>query len=178
MAIALSLGVPPDASFCMRQTDASSAQSSQEQQPPPDTTPQEQTAQTPITNQPVDATGAQKPASKKHKRHASQRQPDGEPRKIVIRQGSTPEATAQLAPGMSEEKAVQQRQDTEQLLTTTEGSLQQLQGRNLNAQDQETMSQIRNYLTGSRSALKDNDPQRAHTLAFKAHLLADELAKH
>jgi hypothetical protein len=33
-------------------------------------------------------------------------------------------------------------------------------------------------MTGARSALKDGDTQRAHTLASKAQLLSDDLAKH
>ena len=112
----------------------------------------------------------------RRKRRAGVKQ--GEGRKRVIRQGSTPEATAQLAPGMSEEQANQQRQDTEQLLTTSESGLTRLEGRKMNAQDQETVSQIRNYMAGARSALKENDPQRAHTLALKAHLLVEEIEKH
>lgn len=39
------------------------------------------------------------------------------------------------------------------------------------------MSQIHNYMKGSRSALKEGDIPRAHTLAVKAGLLADDLAR-
>ena len=48
----------------------------------------------------------------------------------------------------------------------------------MDAQQQETVGQIRNYMEGARAALKEGDVQRAGTLAGKAHLLADDLAKH
>ena len=178
MAAALILNMPAGASLSTKQPDVSAPQPSQDQQSSPDAQPPDNNSQTSSTNQATSSKEGQKPASKRHKPPLGQKPPGGGPRKIVIRRGSTPEATAQLAPGMSEQKANQQRQNTELLLTTTESSLQQLETRTLNARDQETMSQIRNYMAGSRSALKDNDPQRAHTLAFKAHLLADELSKH
>lgn len=96
----------------------------------------------------------------------------------VVRHGSTGEPTAQLAPGMTPEQALHHRQTTEQLLTSTEGNLLQLAKRNLNQAQQDTVSQIRNYVAGSRSALQEGDLPRARTLAFKAHLLADDLVKH
>lgn len=96
----------------------------------------------------------------------------------VVRHGSTGEPTAQLAPGMTAEQALHHRQATEQLVTTTEGNLVELSKRNLNQNQQDTVSQIRNYLAGTRSALQDGDLLRARTLAFKAHLLADDLLKH
>jgi hypothetical protein len=79
---------------------------------------------------------------------------------------------------MTQEQASHQRENAEQLLASTETNLQQLAGRSLNSSQQETVGQIRNYMTGARSALKDGDTQRAHTLASKAQLLSDDLAKH
>ncbi len=79
---------------------------------------------------------------------------------------------------MTPEQALRHRQLTEQLLSSTEGNLQQLAKRNLNRDQQDTVSQIRNYVVGSRSALEDGDLPRARTLAFKAHLLADDMLKH
>jgi len=96
----------------------------------------------------------------------------------VVRHGSTPEPTAQLAPGMTPDQALRHRQATEQLLTSTETNLQQLSRRILNQNQLDTVSQIRNYVSGSRSALQDGDLLRARTLAFKANLLADDLLKH
>lgn len=79
---------------------------------------------------------------------------------------------------MTPEQALQHRKVTEQLLSSTEGNLQQLATRNLKQGERDTVSQIRNYMVGSRSALEDGDLPRARTLAFKAHLLADDLLKH
>lgn len=102
----------------------------------------------------------------------------GEPRRIVVREGGAIEPTAQIAPGLAPQEAGQQRQDTEELLRLTEESLKRLDGRTPDSRWQETTAQIHNYVDGARSALKDGDTQRAHTLALKAHLLADDLLKH
>jgi hypothetical protein len=48
----------------------------------------------------------------------------------------------------------------------------------LNQNQQGLVVQIRQYVDGARSALKESDIQRAHTLAQKAYLLSDDLAKH
>jgi hypothetical protein len=102
----------------------------------------------------------------------------GEPRKRVVREGGTTEPSAKIVPGVTPEQANRQRQNAESLLTRTEENLKQLAGRTLDASHQETVAQIRNYVEGARSALRDGDTQRAHTLALKAHLLADDLVKH
>lgn len=78
---------------------------------------------------------------------------------------------------MTEEQARRQRQKTEELLNSTESNLRQLALRTLDQNQQDTIAQIRNYMVGARSALKDGDPQRARTLALKARLLSDDLVK-
>jgi hypothetical protein len=75
-------------------------------------------------------------------------------------------------------EAARQRESAEHLLGSTGGQLKQLAGRTLDARQQETVGQIRNYMDGARSALKEGDVQRASTLAEKAHLLAEDLGKH
>ena len=104
--------------------------------------------------------------------------PDGAPRKIVVREGGAREPAAQIAPGMTPAEATRQRQNAEQLLSSADDRLNQLAGRTLDARQQETAGQIRNYMDGARSALKEGDLRRASTLAEKAHLLADDLVKH
>ena len=104
--------------------------------------------------------------------------PSGQPRKIVIREGGAIEPSAQIVPGLTRQEADQQRQHAVELLAATEENLKQLFGRTLDSRQQETVAQIHNYADGARSALKDGDTQRAHTLALKAHLLADDLVKH
>jgi hypothetical protein len=102
----------------------------------------------------------------------------GEPRRVVVREGGAIEPTAKIAPGLTPQEAGLQRQHAEDLLSLTEQNLKQLAGRTLDSPRQETVAQIHNYVEGARSALKDGDTQRAHTLALKAHLLADDLLKH
>ena len=79
---------------------------------------------------------------------------------------------------MTPAEATRQRQNAERLLGATGDQLKQLAGRPLDPQRQETVEQIRNYMEGARSALKEGDVQRASTLAEKAHLLAEDLVKH
>jgi hypothetical protein len=119
------------------------------------------------------------PASQRLKRHrVRNRARAGEPRKTVVREGGAIEPPAHIVPGLAPQEAGQQRQNTEDLLRLTEESLKQLAGRTLDSLRQKTVAQIHNYVDGARSALKDGDTQRAHTLALKAHLLADDLLKH
>jgi hypothetical protein len=123
------------------------------------------------------------PASANGKRRAAGRRvsapaPEGAPRKIVVREGGANEPTAQIVTGMPPEEATRQRQRAEELLTSTGESLKRIAPRTLDARQQETVSQIHHYMEGARSALKEGDIARAHTLAVKANLLADDLDKH
>jgi hypothetical protein len=113
---------------------------------------------------------------KRHKRSAPP--PDGGPRKVVVREGGASEPAAQIAPGMTPAEAARERQNAEQLLGSTGVQLTGLAARTLDAPQQETVAQIRNYMDGARLALKDGDVRRANTLATKAHLLAEDLVKH
>ncbi len=115
--------------------------------------------------------------SKKHRRRATAT-PEGTPRKIVVREGGASEPAAQIVPGMTAEEASRERQNAQQLLGSTDDQLKRLADRVLNAQQQETVGQIRNYMNGARGALQEGDVSRASTLAEKAHLLSDDLLKH
>jgi hypothetical protein len=79
---------------------------------------------------------------------------------------------------MTPAEATRQRQNAERLLGSAGDQLKQAATRPLDAQRQETAEQIRNYIDGARSALKEGDVQRANTLAEKAHLLAEDLVKY
>ena len=120
--------------------------------------------------------GAASGAKKRRKRKAPT--PDGAPHKIVVREGGAREPAAQIAPGMTLAEAARQRHNAEQLLGATDDKLKGLAGRTLDAKQQETVGQIRNYTEGARSALKEGDVRRANTLAQKAHLLSEDLVKH
>ena len=102
--------------------------------------------------------------------------PTGTPRKTVVRQGGAKEPAMQIAPGMTPAEAARERQNAEQWLRATVDRLPQL-GALTDARQQETVGQIRNYMDGARSALKEGDVRRASTLAEKAHLLAEDLLR-
>ncbi|MGA8772811.1 MAG: hypothetical protein WB536_00385, partial [Terriglobales bacterium] len=101
----------------------------------------------------------------------------GGPKKIVVREGGADEPTTQIVTGMPPEEADRERGEAELLLSTTSETLKEIAPRALDAAQEEIMSQIHNYMKGSRSALKEGDIPRAHTLAVKAGLLADDLAR-
>lgn len=101
-----------------------------------------------------------------------------DPRKVVVPEGGAREPPAQIAPGLAPEEVARERRDTEQWLASADGQLKMLSGRTLGAQQEETVGQVRNYMVGARSALKEGDMRRANTLALKAHLLSENLVKH
>ena len=82
----------------------------------------------------------------------------------------------QISPDMSRTAASQAQQSTTQLLDATEQNLRALT-RTLSNDEQNTVSQIRSYVVQARSALKDQDLERAHNLALKAHQLSDVLLR-
>jgi hypothetical protein len=98
--------------------------------------------------------------------------------KTVVPEGGAKEPPAQIAPGLAPEEAERDRHEAEQWLAATDGQLKELSNRHLSEPRQEVIAQVRNYQLGARSALKENDLRRAHTLALKAHLLADDMVKH
>lgn len=98
-------------------------------------------------------------------------------KKIVVRQGGVEEPTAQIVAGMTPEEADRERREAELLLSTTSERLKEIAPRPLDSRQLETVSQIQNYMEGSRSALKQGDVSRAHTLAQKAGLLAEDLVR-
>ena len=139
--------------------------------------------QTPAAGKTAESTAKEKTvagsasgAGRRRKRAASA--PNGAPHKIVVREGGAREPAAQIAPGMTPAEATRQRHNAEQLLGATDDKLKRLAGRSLDAKQQETVGQIRNYMEGARSALKEGDVRRANTLAQKAHLLSEDLVKH
>lgn len=79
---------------------------------------------------------------------------------------------------MSAEQASSQRQNTSQLLTAADANLKEISSRQLNAGQQDSISQIRKYMEQAKAAEKAGDVQRAHNLASKALLLSDDLVKH
>jgi hypothetical protein len=100
------------------------------------------------------------------------------PKKKIVHEGGTTEPTAQLAPGMTPQQAAQQRQNTEDLLASTESNLQKLSGRSLNQDKQATVDQVKDFMKQARAANEASDFTRARNLAFKAQLLSEDLVRH
>jgi hypothetical protein len=130
------------------------------------------------THQTNAASSGATPKSHAVGKHVRSTAPDGKPRKVVVREGGADEPTAQIVTGMAPEEANRQRQRAEELLKSTDETLRRTDPLTLNARQQETVSQIHNYMEGARAALKEGDLSRARTLAVKAGLLADDLTRH
>ncbi len=89
-----------------------------------------------------------------------------------------PKATPGLiAPTISASDAVRDQNAAEQLLQSTETNLSSIVKRQLSSDEQSVVSQIKNFITQSRQALKDNDPARARNLALKANVLSNDLTR-
>jgi hypothetical protein len=100
----------------------------------------------------------------------------GSPNKVVVRHGGAEEDSGQIEPGMTTATAEQQRATTARLLAEIDSNLKRLEARQLTKSEQSTIEEIRAYTRQAKMASDRGDTSRAHTLAYKAHLLSDELA--
>jgi len=120
--------------------------------------------------------------TKKHHRKtiAPTKTPTAEsgPIKTVVPNGGTADPTVDLSPGLTRQQASSQTESTNQLLATSDANLKKISGRQLSANQQDTVKQIKNYIEQAKTASKGGDVQRAHNLAVKANLLSAELAGH
>lgn len=171
--------------------DAPASNPDQPQTAPPQVEPEKQpampapTRQEPKIAEPGTSSPAAdaKPATQKCRKSKSGKclkktTSTGQPKKVVVRNGSTSEPEVKLAPTVPTDIASQQVQVTEQLLATAENNLKQAGTRQLNTDQAAVAEQIRNYIDQARSATKSGDVQRGHNLAVKARLLSDDLVAH
>ena len=145
-------------------------------QPAPDASlPQTQTSTPPTpapeNSKPVHKSSIKKPRAKTKTPVAT---PSG---KVVVKNGGARDTSGQISPGISAEQELHQRETTSQLLATTEANLKKIEGRPLTSTQQNMLDQIHSYLSQAKTAANARDVTRARTLAFKAHLLSDELAR-
>jgi hypothetical protein len=172
-------------------------------QPAPEPTPaeapaQNESAQTPAQGTPPPAPDQTQPAddktenSKTHngKQHTSGKknaQTAGKstsetariaPPKVVVKSDDAAAGPPPglISPGPARPDAAHDQATTEQLLQSAEANLNGIK-RQLSEKEQADVTQIRDYVSQSRQATKENDAVRAHTLALKAQLLSDELAR-
>lgn len=63
------------------------------------------------------------------------------------------------------------------MLGMTETNLKKVAGQQLSTTQQDSVTQIREFMEQSKAALAAGDMDRARTLAWKAKLLSEDLAK-
>ena len=168
------------------ETAPTAAPKNQSETPSPPTKPSTQT-----TGQAAPNEGQQKPATGAASQQPTPRVGKTTPRKrkritpgtttesgkVVVSNGGAKENAEQLAPAMSKEQELHERENTSELLATTDANLKSIAGRQLTPAQQNMLSQIHSYVSQSKAASDAGDLVRANTLASKAHLLSDELAK-
>jgi hypothetical protein len=81
-----------------------------------------------------------------------------------------------IAPELSDEQLSAAKLDTQRSLIVAERNLGLVQGRPLNAAQQDLVSKIRGFVDSAREAMKENDWQRARSQAKKAEVLSREFA--
>jgi len=99
------------------------------------------------------------------------------PTKRVVRNGSTADPTVDLSPRPNQQQA-SQKEKTDQLLAISNANLKKLSGRQLSANQKDTVNQVNSYIEQAKGAANDGDVQRAYNLALKANLLSAELVGH
>ena len=65
----------------------------------------------------------------------------------------------------------------DELTAATEENLKQITGRQLTPGQQDIVTQIKEFMDQSKSAIAAGDSERGHNLAEKAHLLSEDLLK-
>jgi hypothetical protein len=82
-----------------------------------------------------------------------------------------------LETGIVGENTNPQKDSANQMLGATEQNLKKLEGRQLSADQQNMVSQARQFADDAKNAIKAGDLDRARTLAHKAQLLSEDLTK-
>jgi hypothetical protein len=97
------------------------------------------------------------------------------PQKVIVKNGGSDEPIVQLKDDTPPAKASNELLNTEQLRLVTEDNLKKIASRQLTANQQEMVNQIKQFMDQSKAAVADGDLERGHNLAMKARLLSDEL---
>jgi outer membrane biosynthesis protein TonB len=128
---------------------------------------------------------AQKPKPKPHKpvTHKPAPAPPAQPPVVVEapkqeppKAAAAPDSAVQITADVPRAAVQTQRQNTENLLHSSEGKLGHI-ARSLGESEQGMLRQAKNYIDQSNQALQAGDTERAYNLAVKASLLANELTK-
>ncbi len=147
---------------------------------PPDenaSAPQPAPASEPAANQQKPKPKPHRPAPRKPVQAPQPQQPAAvEPPKQEAPKPAPTDNSAQITADVPRAAVQSQRQNTENLLRSSESKLSHIT-RALGESEQGMMRQARNYIAQSNQALQAGDIERAYNLAVKASLLANELAK-
>lgn len=92
-----------------------------------------------------------------------------------MRHGGTSEPSIQLAGGPSADEAARKKDAINQLLGRTDENLKKSTGRQLTSVQQDSVTQMRQFMEESKKAMADGDLERARTLAWKAEVLSEDL---
>lgn len=122
-------------------------------------------------------TAKAKSTRKKKRTASSKAQSTDQTGKVVVRNGGLRESTTQISPGGNDQQAQSQRNVTSQLLATTDANLKKVTGQQLTPAQQSMLDQVNAFVRQSKAASDAGDIPRAHTLAVKAQLLSNELAR-
>ncbi len=144
---------------------------------PPSQAPAAPPAASTPEKKPSGTATTKKRLTRRRRKRTSAKAPAAQSGKVVVRNGGTSGGTAQLSPGVTQEQALHQRENTDQLLATTDANLKRVAGRPLTPAQQGIFDQIHTYMRQAKAAAEAGDIGRAHTLAYKAHLLSDDLAR-
>lgn len=149
----------------------------QPQQPPDDnaSAPQPAPASEPAANKQKPKPKPRRPAPRKPVQAPQQPAAVEAPKQETPRPTPT-DNSAQITADVPRAAVQSQRQNTENLLRSSEGKLSHIT-RAMGDSEQGMMRQARNYIAQSNQALQAGDIERAYNLAVKASLLASELAK-
>ena len=124
------------------------------------------------TPAPASSTGAP-PSSQTNPPASQNASTNCPPKKVIVREGGSSEPSVQLVGGGGGD----QTRSTNQLLESAQENLKKVDGHELSSTQQDSVTQIQQYVQQSKTAAAAGDSDRAHTLAWKAQLLSQELIK-
>ncbi len=94
-----------------------------------------------------------------------------------MRHGGTSEPSIQLGGATGGVQTSHERDNTNQMLASTEQNLKKIAELKLTTGQQDMVNHIHQFMDQSKSAAAAGDPDRARTLAWKAQLLSEDLLK-
>jgi hypothetical protein len=136
-----------------------------------------------IQNKPETPPPGKRTTTKRHKKKVTAKKPVKPPEgenateKRVVRNGSATDPTTQISPSVPPQKASSQMENTNVLLNSADANLKSISGTQLDANQEEMVKQVKNFMEQAKTAAGAGDVERANNLATKAQLLSAELVK-